>query len=168
MSINNINEQQSINEFTLDITEKTKLFFKSFNELTKDNLETYLDCINLLDIWNTKEEKEFLWNSFYKYNINGKVIESSVLKGLNEILSRDEQIFSGIPLNDKNEDYSTDGINIIRLSFNKKKSSSIIKSSINSSSSELIKNNLSLKKEINNLEKFIEETDIIELKKNKK
>ena len=165
MSINNINEQQSINEFTLDITEKTKLFFKSFNELTKDNLEKYLDYINLVDIWNTKELKEFLWNSFFKYNINEKVIESSVLKGLNEIFSREEQIYDGILLDEKNEDYSTDGINIIRLSFNKKKSSSIIKSSINSSSSQLIKNNLSLKKDKNNLEKFIEETDIKELKK---
>ena len=165
MSLNNINEQKSINEFTLDITQKTKLFFKSFNELTKDNLETYLDCINLLDIWNTKEEKEFLWNSFYKYNINGKVIESSVLKGLNEILSWNEQMNSIIPLEDKNEDYSTDGISIIRLSYNKKQSSSIIKSSINSSSTEINKDNLSIKIDINNLEKFIEETDIKELKK---
>ena len=165
MSLNDINEKKSINEFALDITQKTKLFFKSFNELTKDNLETYLDCINLLDIWNTKEEKEFLWNSFYKYNINGKVIESSVFKGLNEILSWNEQMNSIIPLEDKNEDYSTDGISIIRLSYNKKQSSSIIKSSINSSSTEINKDNLSIKIDINNLEKFIEETDIKELKK---
>ena len=120
MSINYINEEKNINDFTLEIIEKTKLFFKSFSELTIDNLETYLDYINLLDVWNSKEEKKFLWDSFYKYNIDGKVIECSVLKGLNEILCRDGTINSIISLEEKKEDYSTDDLNIIRLSYNKK------------------------------------------------
>ena len=68
-------------------------------------MDTYLDYIGLLDIWNTKEEKEFLWNSFYKYNIDGKVIESSVLKGLNEIVLRDEVINNIINLCEKNESF---------------------------------------------------------------
>ena len=161
MSINYINEEKNINDFTLEIIEKTKLFFKSFSELTIDNLETYLDYINLLDVWNSKEEKKFLWNSFYKYNINGKIIESSVLKGLNEILSRDETINSIISLEEKKEDYSTDNLNIIRLSYNKKKSSSIIKSSINSTSLEINKNSMS---DRINLEKFVDDNDIKELK----
>ena len=163
MSINYINEEKSINDFSLDITEKTKSFFKTYNELTKENLETYLECINLLDIWNTKEEKEFLWNSFYKYNINGKVIESSVLKGLNEILSRDSSINSIISLEEKKDDYSTDDLNIIRLSYNKKKSS-IIKYSINSSSLSEINNNNYIKNDLNNIEKFVNDTDVKELK----
>ena len=124
-------------------------------------MDYHLDYINLLDVWNSKEEKKFLWDSFYKYNIDGKVIECSVLKGLNEILCRDGTINSIISLEEKKEDYSTDDLNIIRLSYNKKKSSSIIKSSINSTSLEINKNSMS---DRINLEKFVENNDIKELK----
>ena len=163
MSFNYINQEKSIDDFTLEIKEKTKLFFKTFNELTKDNLDTYLDCINLLDIWNTKEEKDFLWNSFYKYNIKGKVIESSVLKGLNEILSKDDNISSIIDFDEKNDKNSYNDLNIIKISYTKKISSSIIKSSLNSTS-DLSLNNLIPKKDINNIKKFIEENNIKILK----
>ena len=91
MSINKNENEKSFDDFASDLTEKTNLFFKSFKELTKENLDNYLDCLNLLEIWNSEEEKEFLWNTFYKYNINGKVVESSVLKGMNEILSKEER-----------------------------------------------------------------------------
>ena len=163
MSINENLQELSINEFALEITEKTKLFFKSFNELTKENFDTFLECIDLLDIWNTKEEKEFLWNSFYKYNIKGKVLESSVIKGLNEILSKDDNTNSIISLEAKDEDYLSDNFNIIRLSYKKKRTSALNKVSINSFS-ELNFYNEIYKTEINNLNKFIEERDIKELK----
>ena len=163
MSITDTKEEKTINDFTNDVIEKTKLFFKSFNELTKENLNTYLECIDLLDIWNTKDEKEFLWKCFYKYNINGKVIQSSVLKGLNEILSRDEaKNYSVIISEEKNEDYSTNGLSLIKLSYNKKRSS-IIKSS-NNSFSEFNEDNISIKKSIDNLSLFIDNCDKNELK----
>ena len=167
MSFNDINKEKSIDEFTLEITEKTKLFFKTFSELTKDNLDTYLDCINLLDVWNTEEEKEFLWNSFYKYNIDGKVIEPSVLKGLNEILNKnDNNINSIIEIDERNENYSADDFTIIKISYNKKRSSSIIKSSINSSLFQLDfdSENIIQKKDMNNIKNFIESNDIKMLK----
>ena len=157
MSINSDKEEKSLNEFSLDIIEKTKLFFKSFNELTKENLETYLECIELLDIWNTKEEKEFLWNSFYKYNINGKVIEYSVIKGLNELFSKDNKFNSLINYEEK------DSLNIIRLSYDKKKSSSIIKSSSICSSENISDNKIGIIKK-DNLNEFINNRRIKELK----
>ena len=163
MSINNTKKNDSINEFTLDIMEKTKLFFKSFNELSKDNLDTYLEYIDLLDTWNKKEEKEFLWNSFYKYNINGKVTESSVIKGLNEILSKDN-INSIVILDDKNDNFPLDKkTSIIEYSYIKKRSSFLNTVSINSSN-ELNFNKTVQDKDINNLNKFINDIDIKELK----
>ena len=163
MSINNTKKNDSINEFTLDIMEKTKLFFKSFNELSKDNLDTYLEYIDLLDTWNKKEEKEFLWNSFYKYNINGKVTESSVIKGLNEILSKDI-INSIVIVDDKNDNFPLDKkTSIIEYSYIKKRSSFLNTVSINSSN-ELNINKTVQDKDINNLNKFINDIDIKELK----
>jgi len=159
MSINNNMKNDSINEFILEIMEKTKSFFKSFNELSKDNFDIYLECIGFLDIWNTKEEKEFLWNSFYKYNVNGKVIESSVVKGLNEILSKDDIINSKIDIDEINDNDQLDNKSIVKLSYIKKKSSSHnFAASINPS------NKLNNNKDNNNLIKFIEENDIKELK----
>ena len=163
MSINNNTQSDSINKFTLEIMEKTKSFFKTFNELTKDNLDTYLECIDLLDIWNTKEEKEFLWNSFYKNNINGKVVESSVIKGLNEILSIDNNN-SIIRLDSQNDNFPLDeNTSIIRFSYIKKMSTSLNNVSINSSN-ELNINKVIQDKDINNLNKFINDIDIKELK----
>ena len=163
MSINNTKKNDSINEFTLEIMEKTKLFFKSFNELSKDNLDTYLEYIDLLDTWNKKEEKEFLWNSFYKYNINGKVTESSVIKGLNEILSKDI-INSIVIMDDKNDNFPLDKkTSIIEYSYIKKRSSFLNTVSINSSN-ELNFNKTVQDKDINNLNKFINDIDIKELK----
>ena len=163
MSINNTKKNDSMNEFTLDIMEKTKLFFKSFNELSKDNLDTYLEYIDLLDTWNKKEEKEFLWNSFYKYNINGKVTESSVIKGLNEILSKDN-INSIVILDDKNDNFPLDKkTSIIEYSYIKKRSSFLNTVSINSSN-ELNISKTVQDKDINNLNKFINDIDIKELK----
>ena len=148
MSINSNKQNDSINKFTLEIMEKTKSFFKTFNELTKDNLDTYLECIDLLDIWNTKEEKEFLWNSFYKNNINGKVVESSVIKGLNEILSIDNNN-SIIRLDSQNDNFPLDeNTSIIRFSYIKKMSSSLNNVSINSSN-ELNINKVIQDKDIN-------------------
>ena len=164
MSINKNENEKSFDEFTSDLTEKTNLFFKSFKELTKENLDNYLDCLNLLEIWNSEEEKEFLWNTFYKYNINGKVVESSVLKGMNEILSKEERKSNAISFNENNMNYSRDdNMNLMRLSYNKMLSLSIMKSNLNKGF-ESDKNNIKLDKKIENLTKFIDSCDIKKLK----
>ena len=154
MSYNNNESSKSLNDFTSDIILKTNLFFKSFTELTPQNLDNYLECIGLIDIWNTEEEKNFLWNSFYKYNIKGKVIESSVIKGLKEILNKEDTKNSMISLNEKKEDYSSDNNNI-KLSFDKMRSSFIIKSSLN---------NLIMDKKGESLDNYINKCDAIKLK----
>ena len=161
MSINKNENEKSFDDFTADLTEKTKLFFKTFKELTKENLDNYLDCLNLLEIWNSEEEKEFLWNTFYKYNINGKVVESSVLKGMNEILSKEERKSNAISFNENNMNYSRDdNMNLMRLSYNKMLSLSIMKSNLKKDF-ENDKNNIKLDKKIENLTKFIDSCDII-------
>ena len=154
MSYNKNESSKSLNDFTSDIILKTNLFFKSFTELTPQNLDNYLECIGLIDIWNTEEEKNFLWNSFYKYNIKGKVIESSVIKGLKEILNKEDTKNSMISLNEKKEDYSSDNNNI-KLSFDKMRSSFIIKSSLN---------NLIMDKKGESLDNYINKCDAIKLK----
>ena len=147
MSVNKNELETSLDDFTADLIHKTNLFFKSFKELTKENLENYLDCIGLLDIWNTEEEKEFLWNIFYKNNIKGKVVESSVVKGMQEILSKEEiKNESLLSYNGKNEDYSRDdnNINIIRLSFNRINSSSILNNNLENNKNKIEKNKIDI------------------------
>ena len=164
MSINKNEIEKSFEGFSSDIIQKTNLFFKSFKELTKENLDNYLDCLGLLDIWNSEEEKLFLWNTFYKYNINGKIIESSILKGMKEILSKDEIKESFNSFKDKNQNYSRDSnINIIRLSFNRVRSTSIMKSSFDKNFDEGEKDDI-YDKNLENLKNYIENCDIKKLK----
>ena len=164
MSINKNEIEKSFEGFSSDIIQKTNLFFKSFKELTKENLDNYLDCLGLLDIWNSEEEKQFLWNTFYKYNINGKIIESSVLKGMKEILSKDEIKESFNSFKDKNQNYSRDSnINIIRLSFNRVRSTSIMKSSFDKNFDEGEKDDI-YDKNLENLKNYIDNCDIKKLK----
>ena len=147
MSINKNELEKSLDDFTSDLLHKTSLFFKSFKELTKENLENYLDCIGLLDIWITEEEKQFLWNAFYKNNIKGKVVESSVVKGMKEILSKEEiKNESYMSFIGKNEDYSKDdnNINIIRLSFNRINSSSILNNNFENTKKNIEKNKIDI------------------------
>ena len=160
MSINKNELEKSLDDFTTDLIHKTNLFFKSFKELTRENLENYLDCIGLLDIWNTEEEKEFLWNTFYKNNIKGKVVESSVVKGMQEILSKEDiKNESFMSYNGKNEDYSKDdnNMNIIRLSFNRINSSSLL----NNNSENSKKNN---EKNIIDISNFFDKYELRQLK----
>ena len=164
MSINKNEIEKSFEGFSSDIIQKTNLFFKSFKELTKENLDNYLDCLGLLDIWNSEEEKLFLWNTFYKYNINGKIIESSVLKGMKEILSKDEIKESFNSFKDKNQNYSRDSnINIIRLSFNRVRSTSIMKSSFDKNFDEEEKDDI-YDKNLEILKNYIDNCDIKKLK----
>ena len=164
MSINQNEMEKSFDDFSTDLIGKTNLFFKSFKELTKENLENYLDFLGLLDIWNTEDEKQFLWNTFYKYNIKGKIVESSVLKGMNEILSKEEMKSSIISFNEKNDNYSRDdNVNLIRLSFDKIRSASIIKSSLDKDLKNE-QNNLKFDKNVENLNKFVDNCNIKKLK----
>ena len=164
MSVSENEIEKSFDDFSSDLIGKTNLFFKSFKELTKENLENYLDFLGLLDIWNTEDEKQFLWNTFYKFNINGKIVESSVLKGMKEILSKEEMKSSTISFNEKNVDYSRDdNVNLIRLSFDKIRSASIIKSSLDKNL-ENEQNNLKFDKKMENLNKFVDNCDIKKLK----
>ena len=164
MSVNKNENEKSFEDFTSDLTEKTNLFFESFQELTKDNLDNYLDFSNLLEIWNNKEEKEFLWKTFYKYNINGKVVESSVLKGLNEILSKEDRKSNAGSFNENNINYSRDdNVNIISLSYNKMLSMSLMKSNLNK---DLESDRIKIQKDekIEDLIKFIDSCDIKKIK----
>jgi len=165
MSIIKNELSKSFDGFTSDILQKTNLFFKSFKELTQENIENYLDCLGLLEIWNSDEEKQFLWNTFYKYNINGKVEESSVIKGMQEILSKEElERDSIISCTQKKEDYSRDNnINIIRLSFNRINSSNIFNSSLEEEFVEG-KKDVGISKNLEELKKYIDNCDIKKLK----
>ena len=166
MSINKNEIEKSFDDFSTDLIKKINLFFKSFNELTKENLDNFLDFLDLLDIWNSEEEKLFLWNLFYKYNLHGKIVESSVLKGIKEILRKEDIKNSINSFNEKNDiNYSRDdNINITRLSFNKIHSISIMKSSLDKGY-ENDNINLELDNNIENLNEFIDSCDIKKLKK---
>ena len=164
MSINENEIEKSFDDFSSDLIEKTNLFFKSFKELTKENLDNYLDFLGLLDIWESEEEKQFLWNTFFKYNIDGKIVESSVLKGMREIFSKEEMKNSVISFPEKNIDYSRDDkMNLMRLSFYKIHSVSIIKSSLKEKLGNS-QNKLKLDKNLEDLNEFIESLGIKKLK----
>lgn len=166
MSINKNDIEKSFDEFSSDLIQKIKLFFKSFKELTRENIDNFLDCIGLLDIWNSEDEKQFLMKTFNKYKIEGKIIESSVLKGMEEILSNEDIKNSINSSNEKNEtNYSRDdNINLMKLSFNKINSISLMKSSLNEDFDN--NKNIKINQVLENLDKYIKTLKIKTLKKN--
>ena len=105
------------NENNLSRQEKAKSLIKEYFEkniyLTQDNFDSFLSFIGLKDIWNSKEDQKYLWDSIKnKAKDKENIDHDSTLKTIMEFFeteeeeNRDEDIKdedSNYSLNDKNE-----------------------------------------------------------------
>ena len=86
-------ENENIEEdFQKQLIEKIKHYFKSNPPLTsKDELDNFLSAIDLLDIWNSDEEKDNVWDYISKYIKNSKIDCEGAIKGIKDLLNQEEE-----------------------------------------------------------------------------
>ena len=74
------------------LKEKMELFFKNNKVLEKkEDLDEFLEAIDLLEVWNNEEEKELVWQSLNKYNKKGKIDFNSALNGIKDLINQEEE-----------------------------------------------------------------------------
>lgn len=79
-----------------DVLEQLKLkieeFFKNGNVLKKiEDLDKFLEAIDLLDVWNKDEEKELVWQCLNKYKKKGVIDYNGAISGIKDLINQDEE-----------------------------------------------------------------------------
>ena len=79
-----------------DVLEQLKLkieeFFKDGNVLKKiEDLDKFLEAIDLLDVWNKEEEKELVWQCLNKYSKKGIIDFNGAMSGIKDLINQDEE-----------------------------------------------------------------------------
>ena len=77
--------------FEEQLYKKIESYFSSNNDelLSYEKLDDFLQAIDLCQ-WDSEEEKDVLWQSLMKYNINKKVDKDGAMKGLHYFLTQED------------------------------------------------------------------------------
>ena len=79
--------------FEEEINKKIESFFSSNNNelLSFEKIDDFLKALDLYEVWNSEEEKDTLWTSLMKYNIDNKVDKDGAIKGMHDLLNQEEE-----------------------------------------------------------------------------
>ena len=78
--------------FEENLKELAKNFFDKHPPLkSRDELDEFLDSLNLLEIWSDEEEKDMFWATLIKYKENNEINYESSIKGLHDFLNQDDE-----------------------------------------------------------------------------
>ena len=68
------------------IKTKIEVYFQNKKSIEKkEDLDSFLEFIGLLEFWNTDEEKEVCWQSLIKYSKNGMIDCDAAINGIKNI-----------------------------------------------------------------------------------
>ena len=73
---------------------KTKMeeYFKTKNSIEKkEDLDGFLEAIDLLEVWNSDEEKDLCWQCLNKYNKEGIIDLNAAINGIRDLINQDEE-----------------------------------------------------------------------------
>lgn len=89
--------------FEEELNKKIENFFTTNNNelLSYEQLDDFLKAIDLYEVWNSEEEKDTLWSSLKKYNINDKIDKDGAIKGMHDLLNDQD---GDSPKEDEKED----------------------------------------------------------------
>ena len=93
-------------DYETKVINKIKIFYDSHKTLSKESFETFLNEVGLLDIWNTEDEKNYIYEVIFKYADKGTVSYDNTIKGIKEIFNPDdieEPQQEEIPVEEKNK-----------------------------------------------------------------
>ena len=78
-------------EFLQQLKTKMERYFKKQKCITKkEDLDNFLAAVDLLEFWNSNEEKEVVWQCLNKYNKKGKIDYNSALNGIRDLINQEE------------------------------------------------------------------------------
>jgi len=91
-----IPQQEEEQEQEEDFEEQLKMKISKFFETTpyissRDELDNFLTAIDLIEQWDSEEEKDTLWQYISKYSKDSKIDCECATKGFNEFLHQDEE-----------------------------------------------------------------------------
>ena len=78
-------------DFQEQLKVKIKHYFESNPPISKNEFDNFLSAIGLLEIWNSEEEKETVWQWLSKYMKDSKINCEDSIKGLMEFLIQEEE-----------------------------------------------------------------------------
>ena len=73
---------------------KTKMenYFKSKKYIQKkEDLDDFLKAIDLLEVWDTDEEKELVWQCLNKYNKKGRIDYNAAINGIKDLINQEDE-----------------------------------------------------------------------------
>ena len=77
------------------IKTKIEVYFQNKKSIEKkEDLDSFLEFIGLLEFWNTDEEKEVCWQSLNQYSKNGMIDCDAAINGIKNIINQEEDSFS--------------------------------------------------------------------------
>ena len=98
-------QEENEEDYQEQLNTKIEKFFETTPYLSsRDELDSFLSAIDLLDLWSTEEEKDTFWDFIYKYNKDSKIDCEGAKKGLNDFLNQGES--SSPNLEEWNDDSS--------------------------------------------------------------
>ena len=109
------------NENNLSRQEKAKSLIKEYFEkniyLTQDNFDSFLSFIGLKDIWNSKEDQKYLWDSIKnKAKDKENIDHDSTLETIMEFFETEEEENRDEDKNDEDSNYSLNDKNELETS----------------------------------------------------
>ena len=91
-------QEENNEDYQEQLNIKIEKFFESTPYISsRDELDSFLSAIDLLDLWDTEEEKDTFWDFIYKYNKDSKIDCEEAKKGLNDFLNQGVQEDSSTP-----------------------------------------------------------------------
>lgn len=79
-------------EVLQELKSKMEEFFKKNKVLEKkEDLDSFLEAIDLLEVWNTVEEKEMCWQCLNKYNKKGIIDLNGAINGIKDLINQEEE-----------------------------------------------------------------------------
>ena len=80
-----------VDEVLQDLKTKMEEYFKKHNTIEKkEDLDGFLEAIDLLEIWNSDEEKDVCWQCLNKYNKKGVIDLNAAINGIKDLMNQEE------------------------------------------------------------------------------
>ena len=75
-----------------ELKSKMEDYFKNHKALEKrEDLDNFLEAIELLELWGSEEEKDLCWQSLNKYNKKGIIDLDAAINGIKDLINQDEE-----------------------------------------------------------------------------
>ena len=100
---NQLEQENDEEDFQAQLNIKIKKYFETTPYIqSRDELDNFLSSIDLLDFWDSEDEKNTVWDYIFKYSNDSKIDCEGAIKGMNDLFNQDQN--QGEELGEKEEE----------------------------------------------------------------